>query len=309
MLGKKKRNGKTVLFLLTTLLAFLTYFIATKHKKTQPTSSKIPVIAPSLTELSVIQIAKKTTQAVYEFPARTVPFKVADIRPQVSGVVVKRMFEEGSFVKKGQKLYQIDPVEKITITSPISGYISRSFITDGALVTQNQANPLATVVQIDPIYVDIPISNEQFQELKRYGNLQVRLFTEGAEYAYKGAIKFSEVVVNPNTDTVTVRTQFQNPHHQLLSGMYVNAHIVANLRNTISVPQRIVSFTSDGKQFVWVVDTQNKLEQRFINIGNNAGNEWVVKNGLKEGDLVLYEGFLKVQNGMSIQPKILEKLI
>ena len=260
---------------------------------------------PILKEVPVIQIKKHNIEKTYTFPAKTVASKVAEIRPQITGILTKIMFTEGSFVQKGTKLYQIDPAERITIFSPISGYISRSFATEGALVTQNQSEPLATVTQLDPIYIDIPIPSSYLAMIKNK-KPTVSLLVNGKKYQHKGTIQFTEVFVNKSTDSFIVRSQFSNPNGELLAGMYVDAQIVINEGLGVEIPQRTVSMLPDSSMAVMVVEKDGTIAQKIISVDGESDNNWVVKNGLSDGDLLIYEGFQKIQHGMKVQHKVIQ---
>ncbi len=319
-----------------------------------------------------------------ELPGRTSAFRIAEVRPQVNGIILSRNFTEGSDVKGGQSLYQIDPatyqvawdsaksdlakseaaantahltvkryvpllgtqyisqqdydqavanarqadasvlaskaaVETARINlaytkviSPISGRIGKSFVTEGALVTNGQANALATVQQLDPIYVDVTQSSADFMRLKQ-ASLQkgsqasnVELVMEnGQPYAEKGTLQFSDVTVDENTGSITLRAVFPNPQHQLLPGMFVRARIDQGVQpDAILVPQQGVTRTPRGDATVMVVTAENKVELRNVVAPQAMGDKWLISSGLQEGDKVIVSGLQKVSPGATVHATI-----
>jgi membrane fusion protein, multidrug efflux system len=206
-----------------------------------------------------------------------------------------------------------------TVTSPISGRIGRALVTEGALVGQNEATLLATVQQIDPIYVNMTQSSTELLELQRAlangrlkgagkGQLKVTLLTEdGHEYPRAGKLLFSDVTVDPSSGAVTLRAEIPNPDRLLLPGMYVRARVEQAVNeNAITVPQQAVTRAPDGS-VVMVVDANNKVVPRPVETGNAVGNSWVINSGLKEGDQVIVEGLQKVQPGATVKPVAWQK--
>jgi membrane fusion protein (multidrug efflux system) len=336
-------------------------------------------------EVGVVTIRPEKAEIVTELPGRTAAYRIAEVRPQVSGIILKRLFTEGTDVKAGQQLYQIDPAthqanaasqqaavakaraaaevarllaerrKKLVQTSviskqdyddayasyeqavadtqaaeaaleaaqislvytkvlaPISGRIGRSAVTEGALVTANQSTPLATVQQLDPIYVDVVQSSAQLLRLQRelsIGNLEndqaatVRLHLEdGSEYPEKGRLQFSEVTVDEGTGSVTLRAEFPNPHNQLLPGMFVRA-LVKEGENpaALLVPQKGVTRNPRGEPVAMVVGAGNKVEQRVLKTDRAIGNRWLVTGGIKPGDRVVLEGLQKIAPGAVVNP-------
>ncbi|WP_249341421.1 efflux RND transporter periplasmic adaptor subunit [Sphingomonas sp. 3P27F8] len=319
-----------------------------------------------------------------ELPGRTVAFQSSEVRPQVSGVIQRRFFTEGSIVKQGQPLYQIDPslyraatnqasanlasaeataaaakikadryrplaeIEAVskqdytdalaaqrqaqasilqnkaqldtartnlrftTVPAPITGRIGRSLFTVGALVTTSQTDPLATIQQLDPIYVDIQQSSAALLQLRRSlasggavpTRAAVRLKLEdGGEYDLAGSVEFSEVVVDPSTGTVTLRARFPNPTGLLLPGMFVRAIFAQAIDPTaILVPQAAVARDPKGNATVWVVGPNNRATQKSIVADRTQGSFWVVTRGLAPGDRVITQGTGKLQANMAINP-------
>jgi membrane fusion protein (multidrug efflux system) len=347
--------------------------------------SETQASAPPPTEVSVITIKAAPLGVTNELPGRVESTRVADVRARVAGIVLKRTFREGSDVKAGQPLFQIDPAQfkanynsaeaqvqraeatllqtqlkegrykplvatnavskqeyddvvaaakqaaadlaaakaaretarlslgYATVTSPISGRIGRALVTEGALVGQNEATLLATVQQLDPIYVNLTQSSTELLDLQRAlssgrlkgankGQLKVTLLTEdGQEYPRAGKLLFSDVSVDPSSGAVTLRAEVPNPDHLLLPGMYVRARVEQAINeNAITVPQQAVTRTPDGAA-VMVVDANNKVVPRPVETGNSAGNSWVINKGLKEGDQVIVEGLQKVQPGATVK--------
>ncbi|EOG5486812.1 efflux RND transporter periplasmic adaptor subunit [Enterobacter hormaechei] len=328
-----------------------------------------------------VHIVKSAPLAVTtELPGRTDAYRVAEVRPQVSGIILHRNFTEGSDVKAGESLYQIDPatyqaaydnakgelvkaqaaaniahltvkryvplvgtqyvskqeydqavataqqadasvvaakagVESARInlaytkvTSPINGRIGKSSVTEGALVTNGQATALATVQQLDPIYVDVTQSSSDFMRLKQQTSLQkgdtssVELLMEnGQPYPLKGTLQFSDVTVDESTGSITLRALFPNPQHMLLPGMFVRARIDEGTQpDAILVPQQGVTRTPRGDATVLVVTEKNQVESRTVVAPQAIGDRWLITEGLKNGDRVIISGLQKVRPGVTV---------
>ncbi|EPA0092152.1 efflux RND transporter periplasmic adaptor subunit [Enterobacter hormaechei] len=328
-----------------------------------------------------VHIVKSAPLAVTtELPGRTDAYRVAEVRPQVSGIILHRNFTEGSDVKAGESLYQIDPatyqaaydnakgelvkaqaaaniahltvkryvplvgtqyvskqeydqavataqqadasvvaakagVESAQInlaytkvTSPINGRIGKSSVTEGALVTNGQATALATVQQLDPIYVDVTQSSSDFMRLKQQTSLQkgdtssVELLMEnGQPYTLKGTLQFSDVTVDESTGSITLRALFPNPQHMLLPGMFVRARIDEGTQpDAILVPQQGVTRTPRGDATVLVVNEKNQVESRTVVAPQAIGDRWLITEGLKNGDRVIISGLQKVRPGVTV---------
>ena len=329
---------------------------------------------PPPVAVKVISLRPETVSLTTELPGRTVAYKVAEIRPQVSGVIQKRMFKEGSDVKEGQQLYQIDPalyqaaydsskasaesarlqVERYRplaevnavskqdydnavaaaaqskaaadtarinliytrLLSPISGRIGRSSVTEGALVTANQTASLATVQQLDPIYVDVTQPSAVLLRLKRElaagelvqtgaNSAQVHLILEdGSPYKLPGKMEFAEVQVDQTTGSVTLRALFSNPDKLLLPGMYVREQIQEGVRkDAILVPQVAVTHNQKGDATALVVNDDNKVELRTLVAERAIGDNWVVTDGLKAGERVIVEGLQYAKPGATVKPQ------
>jgi membrane fusion protein (multidrug efflux system) len=347
---------------------------------------------PAAVEVGVVTLVPRSAGIVDELPGRTVAFRVAEVRPQVSGIVQKRLFEEGGEVKAGQPLYQIDPatyratlsaaeaaqqraearvtaarlleqryapliaanavskqeyddavasrasaeadvaaaraqVESARINlvytqllAPISGRIGRTLVTEGALVTQQQASPLALVQQLDPIYVDIAQSSIEMLRLQRAlasGELQrdeqneaeVGLTLEdGSAYPEHGKLQFAEVSVDPGTGAVVLRAIFPNPRRELLPGMFVRTQLTqAVKRDALLVPQRGVTRNQRGDALVMVVGAGDKAEERQVTAARVIGNDWLITEGLAPGERVIVDGLQKIRAGSEVRPVQIER--
>lgn len=187
-----------------------------------------------------------------------------------------------------------------SIPAPISGRIGRSLATVGALVTANQADALAVITRVDPIYVDMQESTADLLALKRAlstggvtpGSTQVRLkLDDGSHYGFTGTVKFAELITNESTGTVTLRAEFPNPQGLLLPGMFVQAVFVQAVdQNVFLVPQQAVQRDIGGEAYVYVVGPRNKAVRRPVNATRTYGTYWVVKGGLNAGDKVITQG-------------------
>jgi len=343
----------------------LTVVLAGCHAKKAPP----PPPPPSV---KVVTLVAQTVSLTTELPGRTVAYRIADIRPQVSGVILKRMFVEGGDVKEGQQLYQIDPalyqaaydsaaanaessksqverykplveanaVSKLDfdnavaaaaqtkasadtahinlvytrLLSPISGRIGRSAVTEGALVTANQTTTLATVQQLDPIYVDVTQPSAVLLRLKHElaaGELvmadaskpEVHLMLEdGSRYKLPGKLQFSEVSVDQSTGSVTLRALFPNPDKLLLPGMFVREQIEEGRRtNALLVPQLAVTHNQRGEPTTLVVKADNTVESRTLVTERAIGDKWLVSDGVKAGDRVIVDGKQFVKPGATVR--------
>ncbi len=337
-------------------------------------------------QVGVVTLKSQSVSLSTELPGRTSAFRIAEVRPQVSGIVQKRLFTEGGEVRAGQQLYQIDPalyqasydsgkaalaraqaqlrtaallvdrykplvetraVSRQTyddavaardqakadvlsakaaletarinlvytkVLSPIDGIIGRSLVTEGALVTANQSGAIASVQQIDPIYVDVTQSSVQLLRLKNAmasGQLQqadgaqaakvTLMLEDGSTYAEAGKLEFSEVKVDPTTGSVTLRAVFPNPKHQLLPGMFVRARLAQGVANDgLLVPQRGVTRSQRGLPTALVVNAENKVELRELVTDRALGDQWLVTKGLAAGDRVIVEGLQSVRPGIEV---------
>jgi membrane fusion protein (multidrug efflux system) len=329
--------------------------------------------APKTPEVGVVTLKAEPVLLSSDLPGRTSAFRVAEVRPQVSGIIQKRLFNEGAVVKKGQQLYQIDPssyqaaydkakasldttrnlaerykrlvesraisrqqfddadanyrqaqadlrmaqinLEYTKVLAPIDGRISRSNVTEGALVSTNQTDALASINQLDPIFVDVTQPSTDMLRLRREvasgqlsmaGPDQVKVqltLEDGTAYGQSGALKFTEVTVDPGTGAVTMRAAFPNPENVLLPGMFVHAKLAEGVREqAILVPQQGVTRDLKGLATALVVGPGNKAELRDIKVMRSIGNQWLVESGLKVGDQVITEGVQRVKPGMELIP-------
>jgi membrane fusion protein (multidrug efflux system) len=318
-----------------------------------------------------------------ELPGRVAAFQVSEVRPQVSGVILRRLFQEGSIVRQGQTLYQIDPsvyqaqsaqaaanlqsarasavaartraaryrpladmeavskqdytdalaqarqaeasvaqnnaalrsaqinVRFTRVPAPITGRIGLSSVTEGALVTANQTDSLATITRLDPVFVDIQESAADLLALR--GALaqggavpttaQVRLkLPDGSFYGFSGIVEFSQVLVDQATGTVTLRARFPNPQSILLPGMFVTATFAQAVdTSAFLVPQAGVARDPKGNATVWVVGPGNKAVQRVVVTDRTQGPYWVVTQGLAPGEKVITQGTANLKDGAPIK--------
>ncbi len=335
---------------------------------------KAPPPAPPPPKVSVVTVQTQAVPITTELPGRVAGYRTADVRPQVNGIILKRLFVEGRDVKVGQQLYQIDPapykasydsavaadasaralaerykplveanavskqdydnavashlqaqaaVETAHINliytrvlSPITGRIGRSLITEGALVTANQATALATVQQLDPVYVDVTQPTTTMLRLQREaaagllkqneaGQAQVRLRLEdGSEYSHAGTLEFSEVTVDEGTGSVTLRALMPNPERLLLPGMFVREEIQEGVRQgAVLAPQQGISHNQKGEPDALVVGPDNTVELRTLKTDRAIGDQWLVTSGLQPGDRVIVEGIQSAKPGTKVVPE------
>ena len=202
------------------------------------------------------------------------------------------------------------------VRAPISGIIGGALVTEGALVTADGGTNLALIQQVDPVYADFTQSAQQLLDLKRAvasgklasrspGEMRVELvFDDGTVYAHPGRLLFASANVDPNTGQVTLRAEFPNPKSDLLPGMYVRVRIEQAVReNTITIPQRAVTRDENGRALVYVVSGENEAKLRPISLGKSLGSEWVVEEGLKDGETIVVDGVQKVAPGATVIPE------
>ncbi len=336
-------------------------------------------------EVGIVTLKAAPLNITTELPGRTSAFRVAEVRPQVSGIILKRNYVEGSDVTAGTSLYQIDPatyqaaydsakgdlakaqaaaeIARLTVnrykpllgtnyiskqeydqavsnsmqanaavvaakaavesarinlaytqvTSPISGRTGKSSVTEGALVTSGQATALTTVQQLDPMYVDVTQSSDEFLRLKKEladgtlkqenGKAKVRLLLEnGSEYAETGTLEFSGVTVDETTGSITIRAIFPNPNEALLPGMFVRARLDEGVRpDALLVPQQGVTRNPRGEATAMVVGADDKVELRTLVANQAIGNKWLVTEGLKAGDRLIVSGLQKIRPGVQVK--------
>ncbi len=341
------------------------------------------------TQVGVITIEKQEVKLTSELPGRTKSSLEAEIRPQVGGIVEKRLFEEGQTVSAGDLLYQLDDsvyesnleqaqadldsaratltstkqtyeryrqlkernnvsqqnlddanvaylsavadekravaalnsakidLAYTKITAPIDGKIGISDVTVGALVTAGQSTAMTTIRATDPMFVDLAqTSVEQLRQRTllsldhvSLGDQSVTLTLEdGSEYPYKGRLKTREVNVDEMTGSVTLRAEFDNPDGLLLPGMFVRGQINdLNDSEAILVPQQGVSRDVKGNAIAYVVNADNKVEQRILETERSIGNQWYVTDGIKAGDRVVVQGSLKIRPGAEVNAVELQR--
>ena len=341
--------------------------------------------AQQMPEVGIVTLKSAPLQITTELPGRTSAYRVAEVRPQVSGIILKRNFTEGSDIQAGVSLYQIDTatyqatyesakgdlakaqaaanMDQLTVkryqkllgtkyisqqdydtavataqqsnaavvaakaavetarinlaytkvTSPISGRIGKSAVTEGALVQNGQTTALATVQQLDPIYVDVTQSSNDFLRLKQElangklqqenGKAKVELVTnDGLKYPQNGTLEFSDVTVDQTTGSITLRAIFPNPDHTLLPGMFVRARLEEGVNpDALLVPQQGVTRTPRGDASAMVVGEGDKVEVRQITATQAIGDKWLVTEGLKTGDRVIITGLQKVRPGVQVK--------
>lgn len=341
--------------------------------------------APGAVGVTVTTVEPRDLPLSAELSGRAVPYRVAEVRPQVSGIVLKRLFEEGGAVEAGQQLYQIDPATyqaaaqsaeadlakaranlksveakaaryadlvKINAVSrqdyddvvatldqakaqilvaqaavqtarinldftkvyaPIAGRIGKSSVTEGALVTANQTSAMATITQLDPIFVDLNQSSAELARLRATaaaaGNAPdapavVRLLSDdGGVQPTAGQLKFTDVTVDPSTGMVQLRAEFANPRHELLPGQFVRARVEqGTLKQALLIPQPALIRNADGSTIVWVVGADNTVQPRPVQVGGAVGGEWRVAGGLNPGERVVVTGLQKIQPGAPVAP-------
>ncbi len=337
---------------------------------------------PPPAEVNVYTVAPKPVVFTRDMPGRTSAFQVAEIRPLVTGIILNRLFTEGSYVKKGQQLYQIDPATyqasyasaaaglteaqanikamapKVTrytklvkmggvsyqehddavaqlaqaeagvavakaalatarinldytkVFAPISGRIGRSSVTKGALVTANQITALATIQNLDQIYVDVNQSSKEMMALRRQMKSQsaspealLILDSESQPFPGKGKILFSDLTVDQGTGMIQLRILFPNPENQLLPGLFVKARVEQDRQEgAITVPQQAVVRNPDGTTYVWTVDASNIVNKRKVSVSEAIGDRWLVAKGLEKGDRVVVKGLQKIRPMAVVNP-------
>lgn len=338
-------------------------------------------------EVGFITVKAETVTLDRELPGRTTAHRIAEVRPQVSGVIKERLFQEGQEVKAGQPLYQIDDrtyraavataraelaraqatlhsnelrekrfrqllekrsvsqqeydealaqldenkaavaaaraslqsaqinLDYATISAPIDGRIGRSSVTAGALVTANQAQALATIRQLDPIFVDLTQSSNDLRQLRQAmanGELEqvsedeariTLLLEDGSAYSESGTLQFSEYAVDESTGSVTLRALFPNPDGDLLPGMFVRGRLPEGQRsNTILVPQKSITRDPTGQAFAMLIDSENMVQRVPVNTERAVKSQWLISNGLKSGDRLIVDGLQRIQPGMPVSP-------
>ena len=337
-------------------------------------------------EVSVVAVASERVDFTIELPGRINPVREAQVRARATGILLKRLFDEGSNVKEGQVLFQIDPVPlqatlssaeasmakaeaalkeskaraarydelvKINaiskqvydeavatlgqneadvlgaraavqtaqlnlgyaeVNAPISGRIGKALVTEGDLVSATEATQLAVIRQLDPVYFDFTQSSTEVLRLKRAmengtlqsvsGQAKITLTLEdGTVYPHPGKLLFSDIAVDPTTGMITLRAEIPNPENLLMPGMFARAQIVEGVStNAMTIPQRTVARGAAGTSTVLVVNDQNTVELRNIEITRSTGTRVVVAKGLSPGERIIVEGSQKVRPGSVVKP-------
>ena len=337
-------------------------------------------------QVAVLTVKAEDVPITNDLPGRIAATRTAEVRPRASGIVIERVFEQGSQVKEGDVLYRIDPapfqvqvesaeatlrrakavqaqakndtarqeqlkksnvssaqnyddaiaklaqadadvaiaeaglataklnLEYTQVKAPISGRIGRALITEGALVSTNGTENLATIQQLDPVYADFTQSATDLIRLRKAledGDLMadnnsadVKLvLDDGSAYPHSGKLLFSEAAVDESTGQVTLRGEFPNPDGDLLPGMYVRVQIEQGIeKSAVLVPQQAVQRDASGSALVYVVSADNKAGPRPVRVGRASGTRWVITDGLKDGEKIIVEGFQKVQPGAEVVP-------
>ncbi|HET9599195.1 MAG TPA: efflux RND transporter periplasmic adaptor subunit [Anaeromyxobacteraceae bacterium] len=362
-------------------LLLLAAALACGRKASAPPPSAAPV------EVGVVTLSPTAVTLTRELPGRTSAYRMAEVRARVNGIVLKRLFVEGSDVKEGQKLFVIDPapyqaayegaratlaraeanvanarlvsdrygelvkdnavsrqeydtamatlkaaeaevasgkaavqqarinLDYTVVTAPVSGRIGRSAVTEGAYVQAGQATLLATVQQLDPMYVDLTQSSDEVLRLRRdlasgklqsagQGKARVRLVTEdGRDAGLEGTLQFADVSVDPGTGSIAIRAVFPNPRAELLPGMFVRARLDEGVNpQALLVPQVAVTRDQKGLPVALVVNAERKVERRQLVADRAVGDAWLVTQGVKAGEQVIVEGLQKVRPGAAVKP-------
>jgi len=324
-------------------------------------------------EVDVITVVPGRATLTQDLPGQLQAYRTAQVRARVDGVVEKRLFQEGSDVKAGASLFQIDArtyraadasakadlviarqnverykplleiravsqqefdlaaakakqaesasivaaqdLENASVPAAISGRIGRAMVTEGAFVRKGDATLLATIEQLDPIYVNFTESGSdllrlrqavKMGKLKRAKSAKVELLLEdGNVYPQSGKIFFTDMAVDPSTGAVSLRAEFPNPKHELLPGMFVRIRFPeADADNVIRIPQRAVQAGTQG-QFVMVVGAEDKVNPMFVKTGDMAGDDFIIAEGLKGGERVIVNGLQKARPGTVVKPVLL----
>jgi len=335
--------------------------------------------------VTVVTLIQQDITLTTELPGRVVASGVAEVRPQVNGIITERLFREGSDVTVSQPLYRIDSatyaarvaaakaqvaeanaklkaaerdaerqvalvqrkvtsertldeavaardgaaaalkvaeadllaaeidLERTTITAPLAGVIGRSLTTQGALVTNGQVTPLAVIRRIDPVLVDVTQSAAEIlawrrgllsEQLKEAEPAVALILADGSQYEHEGSLRAAEAYVNEQTGVVTLRLEFPNPARLLLPGMYVRVKMPQGVAHQVVLaPQRGVTYDRRGRPTALVVNAENVVEQRDLEVIEARGNDWVLRSGLKAGDRLIVEGLQKVKPGATVTPE------
>lgn len=357
----------------------------------RPSAQAAPA-APPPPEVGFVTLQPQRVPVTTELPGRTAAYRIAEVRPQIDGIVQLRLFDEGAAVEAGQPLYQIDPavyearlkaaeadlaraqaaqqssgtrltryrqliersavsrqdyddvvaadaenraavaaaeaqlesaridLDYTVVTAPIDGRIGRSDVSEGALVTANQSQALATITQLDPIYVDLTQSSGELLRTRRAlaaGRLRqpngsearvtLQPDAEGHGYPHDGRIQFSEVLVEQSTGTVGLRAVFPNPDGELMPGLFVRARVEqGEIESAFLVPQAALVRAPDGSAFVWLIGAENRVERRSVIVNRAIGGDWLVTEGLAAGERLVVDGLQRVQPDAAVTPVAVE---
>ncbi|WP_170406055.1 efflux RND transporter periplasmic adaptor subunit [Ruegeria arenilitoris] len=366
------RTRAFLLTSLTVLLSGLTSLAAAQS------SNPVPV--------TVVTLEAQDVTLFSELPGRVAALGVAEVRPQVSGIVVERLFQEGGTVQEGDAMYRIDDdvydaqvqqatasvaqakarltaaekeeqrvaelllrnvasqqavdsavaerdaakaallvaqaqlqtakidLQHTTIRAPLSGRVGRALATQGALVTAQQAEPLAVIRQIDRVYVDVAVSTQDVLRFNRAVASQTAALqtidptvtvslADGSTFDQTGTVLAAEPQVDPQTGVSVLRIEFPNPNQIVLPGMYVTAHLpVEVLRGAVLAPQQGVARNRRGQPTALVVDENNTVAERLLTVRGTEGNKWIVTDGLKAGDRLIVAGLQKIGVGATVAP-------
>lgn len=345
--------------------------------------------APPAPAVTVVTVQPEQIMLSSTLPGRVVASAVAEVRPQVNGIITERFFTEGSSIKQGDVLYKIDSatyeatvaqaeaavaqakaqfkaadresqriqelkqrnvatqreldeaiaardvsaasiavaeaqlksalieLDRTTIVAPLGGEIGFAMTTRGALVTASQAEPLATIRNIDNVFVDVTASASSVLKWRR-NNLdldwrnterQVTLkLADGEVYPETGLLTAAEPQVNTQTGVVVLRMQFPNADKLLLPGTYVKVDVQTDLVEGIFlVDQNAVSRDRQGNPTALVVNSEDTIELRHLTVLQARGNQWIVQEGLEAGDRIVLQGSQKVAPGTKVRPEVLEQ--
>lgn len=336
-------------------------------------------------QVDVMQVRAQDLPLTRELVGRLAPTQVAEVRARVAGIILDRVYREGSDVKQGDVLFRIDPaplqatlrmqeaalaaaratahnnaltaarykalarrgviakqdldnamaaaassaaavqqaaaavataklnLSYATVTAPISGRAGRALVTKGALVGDGSATELTTVQQIDPIYVDFSVPQEQIQSMRQQqaagkvalnnpDKMPVHLtLSDGERYAHTGALDFSDMAVDPQTGSVSLRAGIPNPDRTLLPGMFVHVLLtVGELSHGFLVPQQAVLRDADGS-YVLLVGNDDKVIHREVTTHGMRQGDWIITAGLHDGDTVIVDGVQKVHVGAPVK--------
>lgn len=382
----RSRNGVAFTLLGAALLALTACAQGEGNEEAEKSQPSPPA------EVGFIEVQRRSVDRLDQLPGRVVAYEVAEIRPQVSGIIQSRLFEQGAYVEEGQQLYQIDParyeadyqmalasledaearrenaralaernerliktgavsqqqyddavaelnrskaavsmaqaeiqmaeinLEYTKVRAPISGFIGPSGVTRGALVTERQTMPLATVRQLDPVYVDLSQSANAAREIRDRltaarisedgeDQFDVTLYPANGDepYSEKGALDLAELAVDPQTGSIRLRSTFPNPDKRLLPGMFVRAAIdTGEGSEVITIPQKNVTLQPDGQRFVWVVNAEDRVEMRTVRTGAAFDDQWIVLEGLEPGERLVVEGAMGLSEGAEVQAEVIE---